>query len=232
MPKCLYCGKEIMKKSHKKGTERKYCDVKCYNAALGRKTASERFGYAFCKYCGSRFKETRDRPNIFCSISCSGKYNQTKQTLSEALDRAIEEDYNRELLKEYKAKLKEMEKLRERLNRERRCQECGKYFEAEHGAVYCSDRCRKRVDNRRRDKRLYRNGKPDMSISLTKLFMRDRGICQICGKELDFDGDPNGDDYPSIDHIRPLAKGGLHEWGNVQLACRRCNSMKRDEWDD
>ena len=69
-----------------------------------------------------------------------------------------------------------------------------------------------------------------MTINLTRLYMRDKGVCQICGRDIDFDCDPNSDDYPSIDHIKPLAKGGLHQWDNVQLACRRCNSLKRDDY--
>lgn len=37
-----------------------------------------------------------------------------------------------------------------------------------------------------------------------------------------------GNMYPSIDHVRPLSRGGLHEWGNVKLAHRICNSIKKD----
>lgn len=35
-----------------------------------------------------------------------------------------------------------------------------------------------------------------------------------------------GDNYPSVDHIVPLAKGGLHSWDNVQLAHFKCNTLK------
>jgi len=37
-----------------------------------------------------------------------------------------------------------------------------------------------------------------------------------------------GNMYPSIDHVVPLSRGGLHEWGNVKLAHRICNSIKKD----
>ena len=60
--------------------------------------------------------------------------------------------------------------------------------------------------------------------------MRDNGICQLCGKQIDFDWDSNSDYYPSIDHIKSIAKGGLHNWDNVQLACRKCNSIKSDSF--
>lgn len=32
--------------------------------------------------------------------------------------------------------------------------------------------------------------------------------------------------YPTIDHIIPLSKGGLHSWNNIQLAHLSCNSSK------
>ncbi|MFE6519742.1 HNH endonuclease [Streptomyces sp. NPDC057748] len=31
-----------------------------------------------------------------------------------------------------------------------------------------------------------------------------------------------------VDHITPLAKGGVHEWSNLAPACRECNQAKGD----
>ncbi|MEV5319115.1 HNH endonuclease signature motif containing protein [Streptomyces sp. NPDC052687] len=31
-----------------------------------------------------------------------------------------------------------------------------------------------------------------------------------------------------VDHVRPLAGGGVHEWFNLVLACGLCNGMKSD----
>jgi 5-methylcytosine-specific restriction endonuclease McrA len=53
----------------------------------------------------------------------------------------------------------------------------------------------------------------------------------LCGGQCSWDDvvDGNaGDSYPSIDHVRPLSKGGTHEWNNVKLAHRKCNWEKRD----
>ena len=109
------------------------------------------------------------------------------------------------------------------------CEQCGKGFiTVSRGARYCSLRCRKRHHYRLKDRRVWKNGAPDGSITLEKLFVRDGGKCRNCGLPMTFDCDPNGDSYPSIDHIVPLAKGGLHSWDNVQLLCRGCNSDKRD----
>lgn len=227
---CAYCGKEVNKKIKKKGKIPKYCSNDCYYKAFGKSPRS--FGLSFCKYCGSQFKETRDRPNNFCSKSCSSRYKAHEMTLSQMLEKEINEDFNKKLHEEYKEKLKELEALRRRIERERRCEECGRYFESSNGKKFCSDKCRNKVRNRGKEKRLYKNGKPDLSITLTKLYMRDKGVCQICGRQIDFDCDSNDDHYPSIDHIRPIAKGGRHEWNNVQLACRICNALKKDEWDE
>ncbi|MET7939687.1 HNH endonuclease signature motif containing protein [Streptomyces sp. NPDC005302] len=32
-----------------------------------------------------------------------------------------------------------------------------------------------------------------------------------------------------MDHVRPLAKGGLHEWANLVPACSLCNRSKGDQ---
>jgi 5-methylcytosine-specific restriction endonuclease McrA len=76
----------------------------------------------------------------------------------------------------------------------------------------------------------------DKGITLEKLFRRDRGQCYICGGICDwndFSIKDNafiaGQTYPSIDHVKPLAKGGEHSWDNVKLAHFVCNSLKSDK---
>lgn len=121
------------------------------------------------------------------------------------------------------------------------CAECGKEFEKQYlKNCYCSDRCRRRAGNRtkevRRRKKLEDNGRVDMSISLIKLYKKDRGICYICGGKCDINdyiySDEGhfiaGGNYPSIDHVRPVSRGGTHAWDNVRLAHRICNSQKND----
>lgn len=71
----------------------------------------------------------------------------------------------------------------------------------------------------------------DESISLHLLISRDNGICQICGKPVnsnDIENGRIGGNYPSLDHIIPLSKGGTHTWGNVQLAHLSCNAKKHN----
>ena len=69
----------------------------------------------------------------------------------------------------------------------------------------------------------------DKGISVGKLIERDGLICYLCGKTLDFNDRRWGNlgpDYPTIDHVIPLAKGGRHSWENVRLCCGLCNTTK------
>lgn len=72
----------------------------------------------------------------------------------------------------------------------------------------------------------------DKTISLKELIKRDGGICQICGKPVNENDVIKGHirkDYPTVDHIIPMSKGGTHTWDNVQLAHMKCNAGKCDK---
>jgi len=71
----------------------------------------------------------------------------------------------------------------------------------------------------------------DKSITIEKLILKYNGICQICGEPIDKKDIKNGHirrNYPTLDHIVPLSKGGTHTWDNVQLCHMKCNSKKCD----
>lgn len=71
----------------------------------------------------------------------------------------------------------------------------------------------------------------DNSITLKSVITRYDGICQICGKPVDLSDIKNGHikrNYPTVDHIIPLSKGGSHTWDNIQLAHMACNAGKCD----
>lgn len=231
MPKCLNCGKEIIKKSHRKNGIRKYCDMNCLAQHKGYKN----YDIAICMYCGKEFKESRERPNKFCSRYCTSKYNAEQRALNKMflgnINPETEKKYNEltDKLNEVRKQIDEIEKI---INAEIQCGYCGKWFYPTGSGhnKYCSDLCARKADNYRKEKRLSKNGKPDLSITLPKLYIRDNGTCQICGNKLSFEVDTNSNDYPSIDHIKPISKGGLHRWNNVQLLCRGCNTLKRDKY--
>lgn len=82
--------------------------------------------------------------------------------------------------------------------------------------------------NRNRSER-FKAAVVDWSITIDKLIDRDGMACYICGKRTTF-SDKRwgkwGPDYPSIDHVIPLSRGGNHSWENVRLCCGMCNAEK------
>ena len=118
----------------------------------------------------------------------------------------------------------------------KQCKQCGKWFLTTNvSAVCCSKECTRKQQNRNADDRLNKTNVIDKDITLEKLFKRDGGKCYLCGGKCDWNDFRRtdnafiaGDDYPSIDHVVPLAKGGKHQWSNVRLAHRKCNSLKSD----
>lgn len=50
---------------------------------------------------------------------------------------------------------------------------------------------------------------------IRRLMLEQRGRCGICGLTLD--------PMFHVDHKRPISRGGRHEYGNLQLAHKRCN---------
>lgn len=124
------------------------------------------------------------------------------------------------------------------------CEICGGLFVKSGRKRYCSTRCCNRAgersarsakDARRRGR--MQNGRMDKDITLSVLYKRDHGECWICGgqcdwSDMEFDNKGTyivGALYPSVDHVFPLSKGGLHVWSNVKLAHCRCNSLKSDK---
>ncbi|MCO1599837.1 HNH endonuclease [Desulfosporosinus nitroreducens] len=223
----------------------KYSDYEYTRGYIGGRG----FLYLKCRTCDTVFKynaqivrDSRNASNtkIYCA-NC--RAIEAKQNRHLRYEEAKAERKKIKLLKIREKEiiqLKEKElKLKERL-RKYVCAECGAEFESiHHNAKYCSDVCRKRIENRYKEvsrrKQLKRNGKIDYSITLPKLIIRDNGICALCGVQVDVEAYDNDGDifiakgmYPSIDHIIPVSKGGTHTWDNVQLAHCKCNADKND----
>jgi 5-methylcytosine-specific restriction endonuclease McrA len=72
-------------------------------------------------------------------------------------------------------------------------------------------------DENRRARKLAVGGKLTLGLSL-KLFELQKGKCACCKN-------PLGKNY-HMDHIIPLALGGLNEDGNIQLLRAQCNKQK------
>ena len=193
-----------------------------------------------CVICGKEFSTYKSRQKT-CSTECSKiRSNKLSNVLAkkkrhEAGGRTREEIHEEAIKRKEAAEKKKAENIAYWLEfSERRvCECCGKEYIAHYPtSKYCSDKCSRHVS---KEKRKYAGCLVDSDITLRRLAQRDDNICQICGLMVDWSDKMKakgtvicGPMYPSIDHICPISKGGMHAWDNVQLVHRKCNSYKRD----
>lgn len=209
----------------------------------GYKNNRSRINIRF-KTCGHVTKRTYDlliRRKVVC-LECAEKEREIKREL-ELKERKIKEEVKekQKLIRRFKNLIiKRIKKLEPKA--ERVCECCGKVYYSNYRNKYCSDKCGNRVSRKNKDvtRRLkIKNALVDKNITVKRLYERDNGICALCHEKTEIDDyivlDNGavvcGNHYPSIDHIKPLSKGGLHSWDNVQLAHRICNTRKGDIYD-
>lgn len=174
-----------------------------------------------CKKCGEIIETTSTNAiRRKCCDTCKFKAiefeKQKKQEEKEKLLNARKE------LNELERELKELEKRYKRIVSAYNTRQNKK-----------AERKRREL---RREKRIKTNGKMDSGISIQRVYARDNGVCYLCGKRCDFSDHKItkegyfivGNNYPSIEHVIPLSKGGTHTWDNVRLAHMICNSLKND----
>lgn len=236
---CQICGKEFT------GRKKKYCSQDCSDEAR-RIRNRERWREAnpgwdegankVCEWCGKKFIVPARNAHIarFCNDKCRDTWHSRQDgRLSwvewvEIRNKQAQETQAR-LEEERKAKIKTKE-----------CPECGKSFETTLlNQLTCSAECGRLRSNRlnwqRKEGRYNNTNIIDRDISVKVLYKRDKGVCYICGGECDFEDHTKingyftvGPTYPSIDHLIPIARGGMHAWDNVKLAHHHCNSIKSD----
>lgn len=185
-----------------------------------------------CTVCGGEFERTYHHLTTRLN-NCPCCVERERLQLKEARD-AEKERKRKE--REAKAIERKAEEERKRDERKHPCPVCG---EATFRNKYCSVDCAKKADNKRRDfsRRVkLMSAMVDKDITVEGLYRRDGGTCYLCGRKCNFEDYTVkdgafivGDWYPSIDHVIPLTKGGLHSWNNVMLAHHRCNSEKSDK---
>ena len=197
--------------------------------------ASDDFVELRCKECGLVFKRSAvTLRHTECLTSCPICEEKRKQ--EELVRREAEKEAQKQERERERAEAFWSQKFQQVSFKMCQCKECGAFFIGGR-SCYCSDECKRKHINRKHDKRLDRANRIDKSISLKKLYKRDKGICWICGGKCDYKDyvkDENGyfivgANYPSIDHVYPLSKGGNHEWSNVKLAHHYCNTLKNDK---
>lgn len=207
-----------------------------------------------CLECGAVLSKRR-HGTMYCSKACSGKardrskhipwdewVDKISEQRAETERKKITERAERRKIRERAKRAEEKQKreqaklIRDALFKKETCVVCGESFMTIRSSqVTCSDKCSRRWVRRKKDKRINSDNCIDHDITLSALFDRDNGRCYICGDECDWEdykeNDGNvcvGITYPSIDHVVPLSKGGMHSWANVKLAHHYCNTIKND----
>lgn len=240
---CPICDKEF--EPNRNGALTKYCSQGCADEARRRRNR-DRWRAAnpgwddgtnkICEWCGQAFTVPARNAHIarFCSDECRDRSKghmpweewtalvaQQKQERQEELDKEKQEAYLARLTT-------------------KKCEWCGKEFTTDIPTkLTCSDECKRKRNNRRnwerQSNRLNDENVIDRDISIVRLYKRDKGVCYICGGKCDFKDHTQtnghftaGPTYPSIDHLIPIARGGMHAWDNVKLAHHLCNGMKSD----
>lgn len=91
---------------------------------------------------------------------------------------------------------------------------------------YCSRSCEQTMAWHRRRARMI--GAFVEDVNRLEVFLADGYKCYLCGKKTDPSKVYPHPKCPTIDHIVPLSKGGLHERSNCRTACAKCNWSKQD----
>lgn len=184
----------------------------------------------------------------FCCVSCGREKASAAYDAMDSEQRKARYQERRDYLNRWKAdnrervlaNLKALNKSRKETNpdyfrehyannRERRKKESNEWY---HANAERATEARKEYVAKNRDRaRLWGRKSANTRRALKKqlfvedvdprvVFDRDGGICGICRERVD----------PmtawEVDHIKPISKGGLHCYANVQLAHRKCNRSK------
>ena len=195
---------------------------------------------ATCKICGKPYIK-RNGKTKYCSDECKREATRIRQLKW----REEHPDYHKEWHEahpdygiEWAEAHPNYDRDRSRRKRgtaevERECVICGKAFTTTFPhKITCSTNCRRKLRHRSRAEERLKGKIVDADITLEKLFNRDAGICYLCGEPCDWSDRTNnitGMNYPSIEHVRPLSRGGLHAWDNVKLAHFGCNIRKSNK---
>lgn len=240
--KTRYCSEKCLRKQ--KTVIEKECPIcgKEFQTYKDRKiTCSERCSKEYSK------EHSKDRKKIKYKSEHPGAVTREKwlenikkkkeENLKLKKEQADERKYLRDL-KLQKVREKRLKKKKENIDfwqnycKLHECENCKEMFIAYYPLTKYCNKCVKTVH---KQKRRYKGITLDSGITLKKLAYRDENKCKLCGKVVnwsDYEIKAGtvicGDNYPSIDHIKPISRGGLHSWENIQLAHRRCNYIKKD----
>ena len=228
---CCVCGKEFQTWRSRKTTCSEECRRKRDVSARSYDAEYEHQKY-LKKHPNAKTSEQRHEEHLLRLEK--QKEERAEKAIAMFLQEVESEPQRAKKIAEEKRIKEANRKYWQEYEQEHTCVECGKKYIAHYPtSKYCSPTCQRRVT---RTRRKYKDITVDKGITLRRLAKRDRDRCQICGGLVDWNDKYKtdktiitGNQYPSIDHIIPIAHGGVHSWENVQLAHRICNSIKNDK---
>lgn len=173
-----------------------------------------------CKICGSEFKRNADCIRAGRKATCLNclRENKKQKTKTKNIKNKMIYKYNKEINKQIKLVNKYLISNTIYI---KKCNCCGKEIITKYKSKGLCSTCSLKIHKKHSTK------------SLSKLYKRDKGICYICNEPCDYtdyivknNTIVCGNNYPSIEHIIPISKGGTDEWDNIKLAHRHCNTIK------
>ncbi len=234
------CG-HVYESPHRSGRVRRFGECDCSEQPKVSSTFQQE-----CLRCGESFWWKKYRE--YCSERCRRTIERRRKLGVPVRDRVpecerckqpIEDAYRVSQVRCAGCRGKETPFLEDRT-----CPTCGGIFTpTRRKQRSCSNRCaqkwyKKNVrvpepwDDRRRANYQKRRARklelPSEDIRPIKIYERDGWMCGICEHPVDPEmkwPDPRS---PSLDHVKPLSKGGHHIESNVQLAHLECNVSKGD----
>lgn len=216
---CKRCGAPVARNGVH-GSYPAYCSAECRNRSSsdardrGPDNAKRRAKNAelrastvkTCKQCSTDFTPEKSLAMSFCSLPCRRKYyreNNTNLCTEAGCDRTR---HSRGMCS---------------MHYKRWARSEGRWVNAPW-------------DERRKANHLKRKAwkmkLPADNIRPNDVFERDGWVCGICGEPVDKNLQWPDQWSKSLDHVKPLSKGGHHVWDNVQLSHLDCNIRKNDEF--
>lgn len=214
---CPACGDEIPPKG-RTGPQKTYCSNRCrrskyrapdyklrLNEAARRRDAEIRAKTVkTCPVCDETFTPIKSLAKMYCSKKCLRKATKLSKSQTCSVDGCSSPTANRgKCVAHYKREDRATGKLKD--------------LPWDSPSRQRSYRIRlERLDGAR-------NSDP---VMLKKLIARGDKVCPECGEEIDLTIEYPHPMYRTIDHKKPLAKGGKHTLSNCQLMHAQCNASK------
>lgn len=190
-----------------------------------------------CDGCGTVIKKEASRLNRYPTLYCTPKCKTATQHRDLWLSRKAMVIYTpKPAMHSTIASYWQQQGVKQsRTFKAGNCRVCGSTCLTLYADVTCRDECSKEwhADRRREHKQRRRARERNAyraPVSRTAIYARDNYTCQLCAQPIDMEARAPHPLSPSIDHVRPLARGGTHEPCNVQAAHFLCNALKSDQW--